>query len=115
VPFGRVAKWLKLFALLAYAPWFRAVTLIVLVIVLVCNSRAVSDSMESVQRANPVLTDSTSFKRCVCSPRLLFRAVRTAKAPMACALCLGLILTNRWVLGQAGLAFAACSGGLWVG
>jgi hypothetical protein len=26
VPFGRVAEWLKLFALLAYAPWFRAVT-----------------------------------------------------------------------------------------
>jgi hypothetical protein len=26
VPFGRVAEWLKLFKLLAYAPWFRAVT-----------------------------------------------------------------------------------------
>ena len=26
MPFGRVAVWLNLFALLAYAPWFRAVT-----------------------------------------------------------------------------------------
>jgi hypothetical protein len=26
VPFGHVAEWLKLFKLLAYAPWFRAVT-----------------------------------------------------------------------------------------
>ena len=62
-----------------------------------------------------MLTNSTSFKRCVCSSRLLFRAVRTAKAPAAHALCLGLILTNRWVLGRVGLAFAACSGGLRVG
>ena len=89
--------------------------LIVLVIVSVCDSRAVSDSMESAQRANPVLTDSTSFKRCACSPRLLFRAVRTAKAPAARALCSGLILTNRRVSGRVGLAFAACSGGLRVG
>ena len=74
--------------------------LIVLVIVSVCVSRAVSDSIESVQRANPVLTNSTSFKRCACSPRLRFRAVRTAKVPVARALCLGLILTNKRVLGQ---------------
>jgi len=26
VPFGRLAEWLKLFSLLACAPWFRAVT-----------------------------------------------------------------------------------------
>jgi hypothetical protein len=31
VPFGRVAEWLKLFKLLAYAPWFRAVTNMLLV------------------------------------------------------------------------------------
>ena len=62
-----------------------------------------------------MLTNSTSFKRCVCSVRLLFRATRTTKAPIACALCLGLILTNRWVLGRVGLAFVAYSGGLRVG
>ena len=87
---------------------------IVLVIMSVCDSRAVSDSMELVQKANPVLTDRTSFKRCVCSPRLLFRAIRTAKAPAVYALCSGLILANRQVSGQVGLVFVACSGGLWV-
>jgi hypothetical protein len=86
--------------------------LIVLVIVLVCNSRAVSDSIKLVQRANLVWTDRTSFKRSVCSPRLLFRAVKTTKAPVARALCSGLILTNIQVLEQVGLVFAACSGGL---
>ena len=89
--------------------------LIVLVIISVCDSRAVSDSMESVQRANPVLTDRTSFKRCACSPRLLFKAVKTAKAPAACTLCSVPILMNRRVSGQVGLVFAARSGGLRVG
>jgi hypothetical protein len=88
---------------------------IVLVIVLVCDLRAVSDSMESVQRANPVLTDKTSFKRCTCPLRLLFKAGRTAKAPAARALCSGLILTNKRVSGRVGLVFAACNGGLRVG
>jgi hypothetical protein len=89
--------------------------LIVLVIVSVCDSRAVSDSMESVQRANPVLTDRTSFKRCACSPRLLFRAVRTAKEPAARALCSWSILTNRRVSGRVGLVFPARGDGLRVG
>jgi hypothetical protein len=89
--------------------------LIALVIMLVCDSRAVSDSIELVQRANPVLTDRTSFKRCACSPRLLFRAVRTAKAPAVRALCSGPVLTNRRVSGRVGLVFVACSGGLPVG
>jgi hypothetical protein len=88
---------------------------IALVIILVCDSRAVSDSIELVQRANPMLTDRTSFKRCVCSLRLLFRAVRTIKAPIVRTLCLGLVLTNRWVLEWVGLVFVACSGGLLVG
>jgi hypothetical protein len=88
---------------------------IVLVIVLVCNLRAVSDSIESVQRANLVRTNRTSFRRGACSPRLLFRAVKTAKAPVARALCSGLILTNIRVSGQVGLVFAAYSGGLQVG
>ena len=84
--------------------------LIVLLIILVYDSRAVSNSIELVQRANPVLTDRTSFKRCACSPRLLFRAVRTAKAPAARTLCSGLILTNRRVSGQVSSVFAACGG-----
>jgi len=88
---------------------------IVLVILSVCDSRAVSDSIESVQRANPVRTDRTSFKRGACSPRLLFRAVKTAKAPAARALCSGPIRTNIRVSGRVGLVFAACSGGLRVG
>jgi len=54
---------------------------------LVCDLKAISNSIESVQRANPVLTNKTSFKRCACSLRLLFKAVRTAKEPTACALC----------------------------
>jgi hypothetical protein len=82
---------------------------------LVCDLRAISDFIELVQRANPILTDRTSFKRCVCSLRLLFRAVRTTKAPTICALCLGPVLTNRWVLGWVGLVFMAYSGGLLVG
>ena len=86
--------------------------LIILVIKSVCDSRAVSDSMELVQRANPMLTDRTSFKRCACSPRLLFRAVRTAKAPAARALC---SVPNRRVSGRVGLVFAARSGCLRVG
>jgi hypothetical protein len=89
--------------------------LIALVIILVCNSRAVSDSIELVQRANPVRTNRTSFKRCACSPRLLFRAIKTTKALAARALCLGPILTNIQVLGQVGLVFVAYSGGLQVG
>jgi hypothetical protein len=88
---------------------------IILAILSICDSRAMSDSMESVQRANPVLTDRTSLKRCACSPRLLFRAVRTAKEPAVRALCSGLILTNRRVSGRVGLVFAVRSGGLWVG
>ena len=90
-------------------------SLIALVIILICDSRAVSDSIKLVQRANPVQTNRTSFKRCACSLRLLFRAVRTAKAPTARALCSGLILTNIQVSGQVGLVFAACSSGLQVG
>ena len=69
--------------------------LIALVIISVCDLRAVSDSIELVQRANSVLIARTSFKRCACSLRLLFRAVRTVKVPVACALCSGLIFTNR--------------------
>jgi hypothetical protein len=68
--------------------------------------------MESVQRANLVWTNRTSFKRCACSLRLLFKAVKTTKAPTAHALCLGPILTNIWVLEWVGLVFAAYSGGL---
>jgi len=82
---------------------------------LVCNLRAVSDFIKLVQRANLVLTNKTSFKRCVCSPRLLFRAVRTAKEPVVRVLCSGLILTNIQVSGQVGLVFAACSSSLQVG
>jgi len=89
--------------------------LIALVIMLVCDLRAVSNFIESVHRANLVRTNRTSFKRCVYSLRLLFRAVKTAKAPAACALCSGLILTNIQVSRQVGLVFAACSGGLRVG
>jgi hypothetical protein len=85
---------------------------IVLVIVLVCDSRAVSDSIELVQRANLVRTNRTSFRRGACSPRLLFRAVKTTKAPTARALCSGPILTNIQVSGRVGLVFAACSSGL---
>jgi len=62
-----------------------------------------------------VLTDKTSFKRCACSLRLLFRAVRTAKEPAAHVLCLWLILTNKQVSGRVGLVFLACSDSLWVG
>ena len=89
--------------------------LIALVIMLVCNSRAVSDSIESVHRANPMQTNRTSFKRCACSLRLLFRAVKTVKASAVRALCSGLILTNIQVSRQVGLVFAAYSSSLRVG
>ena len=86
--------------------------LIVLVIISIYNSRAISNSIKLVQRANPVLTNRTFFKRYVYSLRLLFKAVKTTKAPAAHALCLGLILTNRQVLGQVSLVFAVCSSSL---
>lgn len=82
---------------------------------LVCDLKAVSDFIKSVHRANLVQTDRTSFKRCACTLKLLFKAVKTAKAPAARALCLGPILTNIRVFGRVGLVFAACSGGLQVG
>ena len=62
-----------------------------------------------------MLTDRTSFKRCACSLRLLFRAVRTAKELVARALCLWPILTNRQVSRWVGLVFPARSGSLRVG
>jgi hypothetical protein len=62
-----------------------------------------------------VQTNRTSFRRGACSPRLLFKAIKTAKVPAVRALCLGPILTNIQVLGRVGLVFAACSGGLQVG
>ena len=86
--------------------------LIALVIMLVCDSKAISDFIELVYKANFMRTNKTSFKRCACSLRLLFRAVKTAKVPTACALCLGLILTNKQVSKQVGLIFAACSSSL---
>jgi len=86
-----------------------------LVIISVCDLRAISDFIELVQRANPVLTNRTSFKRCACSLRLLFRTIKTAKEPAVRVLCLRLILTNIQVLGQVGLVFVACSGSLRVG
>ena len=83
--------------------------LIVLVIILVYDSRAVSDSIESVQRTNPILTNRTSFKRYIYSLRLLFRAIRTIKTLIALVLCSGLILINRQVSEQVGFVFVACS------
>ena len=88
---------------------------IVLVIVSVCNSRAISNSIELVQRANLVQTNRTSFRRGACSPRLLFRAVRTAKALAARALYLGSIFINKRVLGCIALVFGARRGSLQAG
>jgi hypothetical protein len=39
VPFGRVAEWLKLFKLLAYAPWFRAITRVAFLITLLVEDQ----------------------------------------------------------------------------
>jgi len=81
---------------------------------LVYNLRAISNFIELVHKANLMQTNKTSFKRCACFLRLLFRAVKTTKVLITRALCSRLILMNIQVSKQVGLVFVACSGSLQV-
>jgi hypothetical protein len=73
----------------------------------VWSSRAISDSIELVQRANLKLVERTSLRRCACFPRVFFSPIWSANEPAARAGWSGPILTNRRVSGRVGLAFSA--------